>query len=67
MLKKLDFKDVMQWKNPMLTGGFLAMINLATIIFNRMGLSIIGFAVWKIMIYSIVMGMKQKFAPSDKE
>jgi hypothetical protein len=32
-----------------------------------MGMSIIGFAVWKLMIYSLVMGVKSKFAPADKE
>jgi len=51
----------------MLTGGFLALINLLTIVFNRMGFSILGYGLWKIMIYSFVYGMKQRFAPSDNE
>ena len=57
----------MAWKNPALTGGLLAVLNIATVVFNKMGLSIIGFAVWKVMIYSVVLGFKNKFAPSDKE
>ena len=62
-----DFKDFMAWKNPFLTAGLLAVLNIATIVFNKMGMSIIGFAVWKLMIYSLVMGVKSKFAPADKE
>ena len=57
----------MAWKNPLLTGGLLALLNIATIVFNKMGMSIIGFAVWKIMMYSIIFGMKSKFAPAEKE
>jgi hypothetical protein len=57
----------MAWKNPALTGGLLVVLNIATVVFNKMGLSIIGFAVWKVLIYSVVLGFKNKFAPSDKE
>jgi len=57
----------MSWKNPMLTGGLLVFINLGALIFNKMGLSLIGVAVWKIMIASVLMGIKERVAPSDKE
>jgi hypothetical protein len=57
----------MAWKNPILTGGLLVVLNIATIVFNKMGMSIIGFAVWKIMIYSVVSGLKSKFTPAEKE
>lgn len=57
----------MAWKNPILTGGLLVVLNIATIVFNKMGLSIIGFVVWKIMVYSVVYGLKSKLAPAEKE
>jgi len=58
----------MAWKNPLLTGGLLVLLNVLTIVFNRMGMSLIGWAVWKVMFYSVIYGLKSKFtAPAEKE
>jgi len=57
----------MAWKNPALTGGLLALLNIATVVFNRMDISLIGFAVWKVLIYTLIFGIKNRVAPADKE
>jgi len=63
----IDCKDLLAWKNPILTGTVLALINISVLIFNRLNMSIIGFAVWKILFYSIAIEVKRKISPSDKE
>lgn len=64
---KIDYNDLLNWKNPLDTGLVLFLYNFAIITFLHLHMSVIHFALIKVMVYSVVFGIKMRFKPSNEE
>jgi hypothetical protein len=55
----------MNWKNPIVTGGFLLFLNLAYMIYLYLDVSILTVATYKVLLYTAFCVVRRKYTGED--
>ena len=68
-LSKLEFKsaylDILHWKNPIVTGGLLLLLNVGFIVYQFLDISLLTLGTYELLAYIVYAIIKRKYTGED--